>query len=125
MAAALPYRPREQESLTPVGDVFSVVADELEHARVLGLRVEGAICAIAIRSSIDGAVVSELQQLDAVLQHIAALRDFATEIAKGADGGGGVATQQALDRVTLGEVRSRLAGGMLDANLSDDGWEIL
>ncbi len=125
MSLALSVTPLAGEALTPVRDVFSALAEELERARSLGLRVEGAICAIAVRSSIDGSVVGELQQLDAVLQHIAALRDFAAEIAARADGGGAVPTQSAIDRITLGEVRMRLSGGLIDADLSDDGWEIL
>ncbi len=106
-------------------DVLSLLADELERARTLGLRVEGAICAIAIRTSIDDGVVAELQQLDAVLQHIGALRDFAAEASRQAHDDTLLATQSALARITLGDVRARLAGGFLDANLSDDGWEIL
>ncbi|MEQ1617095.1 MAG: hypothetical protein ABL883_01975 [Terricaulis sp.] len=125
MAPARFSQPQVAEALTPVRDVFSLLADELERARTLGLRVEGAICAIAVRSSIDGAVVAELQQLDAVLQHIAALRDFAAEAARQAQVDQSIATQSALARITLGDVRSRLSGGFIDANLSDDGWEIL
>lgn len=125
MAPALSHDSKPEEPLAPVADVFSVLAEELERARALGLRVEGAICAIAVRSSIDGAVVSELQQLDAVLQHMAALRDFAAEVARGAGAGGAVPTRSALERITLGDVRARLSGGLIDANLSDDGWEIL
>jgi len=107
-----------------VGDVFSALGEELERARSLGLRVEGAICAIAVRSSIDGAVVSELQQLDTVLQHIAALRDFVTELARqGAPAS--VATASALDRVTLAEVRTRLGGRYLDGDDPDEIWEML
>lgn len=106
-------------------EVFGALADELERARSLGLRVEGAICAIAVRSSIDGAVVAELQQLDAVLQHIAALRDFAAEIAARNQGDELISTQSALDRISLGEVRGRLSGALMDVDLSEDGWEIL
>ena len=56
-----------REPLTAVREVFASLAEELERARVLGLRVEGAICAIAVRSSIDGGIVGELQHLDADL----------------------------------------------------------
>ncbi len=108
-----------------MGDVFSSLAEELERARSLGLRVEGAICAIAVRSSIDGAVVSELQQLDAVLQHITALRDFVAELARQGGTPGAVDTAPALDRITLAEVRTRLGGRYLDGEDSDDTWEML
>lgn len=119
-------KPNDQapQALTPVRDVFSSLASELERARSLGLRVEGAICAIAVRSSIDGAVVSELQQLDAVLQHIAALRDFAAELARQEAPNGLVGTANALERVTLGEVRARLGGVYLEDN-PEESWEML
>ncbi|MEQ1707876.1 MAG: hypothetical protein ABL864_06055 [Terricaulis sp.] len=125
MANLRPQAPEPEPQLTPVRDVFSALAEELERARSLGLRVEGAICAIAVRSSIDGSVVSELQQLDAVLQHIAALRDFASELARQSVGVGEVATASALERVTLGEVRVRLGGRYLDGDDPDDNWEML
>ena len=106
----------------PVRDVLVTLADELERARTLGLRVEGAICAIAVRAAIDGSVIAELQQLDAVLQHIAALRDFAGEVSRTCDSALLVDVTRALDRVTLAEVRTRLAGGGDD----EDGerWEM-
>lgn len=121
-------RPQAQQQdmpLTPVCDVFAALAEELERARSLGLRVEGAICAIAVRSSIDDAVVCELQQLDAVLQHVAALRDFAAELARQGEAIGVVAIASALDRVTLGEVRTRLGGRRLDGDDPDEVWEML
>lgn len=109
---------------TPTGDVFLMLAEELERTRALGLRIEGAICGIAIRSSIDDALVSELQHLDAVLQHIAALRDFMAELSKQCGPSQYVETSSALDRITLAEVRSRLAGGYCRDN-PDDHWEML
>lgn len=110
--------------LTPTTDVFSSLAEELERARVLGLRVEGAICAFAVRSALDGSVVSELQQLDAILQHIAALRDFAAELSRTADPNHRVDAGSAIERITLGEVRQRLSGGYLEDS-PDDVWEML
>lgn len=120
-------RPQAQvqdEPLTPVREVFLTLAQELERARSLGLHVEGAICAMAVRSTIDGGVVCELQQLDAVLQHIAALRDFTAELARQTcTTTGAVATTSALDRVTLGEVRRRLGGDATMDDASDENWE--
>ncbi len=113
-----------RQSLTPVRDVFAALAQELERARSLGLRVEGAICAMAVRSAINGGVVGELQHLDAVLQHIAALRDFVAELARqNSVAAGAVAVAPALDRVTLGEVRTRLGGRDFDGDASDENWE--
>jgi hypothetical protein len=124
MVVARPKLEPEPPMPIPVGDVFTSLAEELERARSLGLRVERAICAIAVRSSIDNAVVCELQQLDAVLQHIAALPDFVAELARqGAMGS--VVTTMALDRVTLAEVRTRLGGRYLDGDNPEEVWEML
>ena len=123
-SANLSPLPEAEEPLTSIREVLASLAGELEHARTLGLRVEGAICAIAVRSSIDGSIVSELQHLDAIIQHIAALRDYAAELARQCDPSSCVATQSALERITLGEVRARLAGGLLVEN-PDEIWEML
>jgi 5,10-methenyltetrahydromethanopterin hydrogenase len=124
MGAARPTQAAASEALTPTADVFASLAEELERARAMGLRIEGAICAMAVRSAIDGTVVAELQQLDAVLQHLGALRDFAAELARNADAAHAVATQSALDRITLGEVRMRLGRGYVQEN-PDEIWEML
>lgn len=125
MSAAPQFQPQEEErAVIPVGDVFLMLAEELERARTLGLRIEGAICAIAVRSQIDGALVSELQHLDAVIQHVAALRDYAAELSRKCDRAHDVATASALERITLGEVRARLSGGHYQDN-PDDVWEML
>lgn len=119
-------RPKEEATSTgmPTADVLLLLAEELERARCLGLRIEGAICAIAVRSAIDGALVSELQHLDAVLQHIAALRDYAAELSRCCDRDQGIDTGSALDRITLGDVRARLSGGHY-GDEPDDVWEML
>ncbi len=104
-------------------DVCSSLANELEHARVLGLRVEGAICAIAVRSAIDSSLVAELQQLDAMLQHLAALRDFVARLALEAPAHPVVDISSALERITLAEVRARLGGS--GEEVADEEWEIL
>ncbi|MEZ5996978.1 MAG: hypothetical protein R3C25_14630 [Hyphomonadaceae bacterium] len=121
-------KPRAQNAApgapAPVTHVLSSLAEELERTRTLGLRVEGAICAIAVRSAIDGSVVAELQQLDAVLQQIAALRDYAAQLAAQCDPGYEVDTAPALDRITLAELRTRL-GGSEAFDGSDEGWEML
>lgn len=108
----------------PAAEIFLLLAEELERARVLGLRIEGAICSIAVRTELDAGLVSELQQLDAVLQHIAALRDYAAEVSRCSAHLPKVATESALDRVTLNEVRTRLAGDFFD-DKPDDVWEMM
>lgn len=127
MSAAGPLRAAIAEDpggLAPARQVLLSLAEELEHARILGLRVETAICSIAVRTSIDSGIVSELQQLDAVLQRIAALRDFAAEVSRHCGEEHLVSTTSALARVTLGEVRARLAGGVNEDD-PDEAWEML
>lgn len=110
-------------SATNVADVLTTIGQELERIRVLGLRVEQTICAIAVRSSLDTALIAELQHLDAVLQHVAALRDFSEQVALQCDDQTPIDIADALDRVTLADVRARLAQRDQDAN--EEGWEIL
>ncbi len=110
-------------SATNVADVLTTLGQELERIRVLGLRVEQTICAIAVRSSLDTALIAELQHLDAVLQHVAALRDFSEQVALQCDDQTPIDIADALDRVTLADVRARLAQRDQDAN--EEGWEIL
>jgi hypothetical protein len=111
-------------TLAPVSDVLANLASELERARILGLRVEGAICAIAVRSAIDPQMIQELQQLDAMLQHLAALRDFTAMLAEQDASAGRLVTAPALDRITLAEVRMRLAGSYIEDDPSER-WEML
>lgn len=110
-------------SATSVADVLTTLGQELERIRVLGLRVEQTICAIAVRSALDPALIAELQHLDAVLQHVAALRDFSEQVALQCDDQTPVDIAEALDRVTLADVRARLA--QRDQDRNDEGWEIL
>ncbi|MDZ4692286.1 hypothetical protein [Terricaulis sp.] len=103
--------------------MLTTIGQELERVRVLGLRVEQTICAIAVRSSIDSALIAELQHLDAVIQHIAALRDFSEQLALQCDDAVEVDITPALQRVTLADVRGRLADE--NPNGGEEGWEIL
>jgi len=112
------------ETQTPIVDVLSVLSGELERVRILGSRVEVAICEIAVQSSIDSRIVSELQHLDAILQHIGALRDYVSELSSRCDVALGVVTASALDRVSLADVRARLSGE--DPGDDEDGeWELV
>lgn len=104
-------------------DAVAVLSQELERIRVLGLRVEQTICAIAVRSAIDGAVVAELQHLDALIQHIAALRDFSEQVAVECSDDARIDLEAALERVTLADVRRRLARESADQ--PEERWEML
>jgi len=106
-----------------LADAVALVSQELERIRVLGLRVEQTICAVAVRSAIDSAVVAELQHLDALIQHVAALRDFSEQVAVECSDDAVVDLEAALERVTLADVRRRLGGASADQ--TDERWEIL
>lgn len=108
----------------PVSDIFLALGAELERMRTLGLRVEVALCAMAVRTQVDSTIVRELQQLDAVLQQLGALRDFTTVLAQ-SGGAGRVAVANALDRIALSDVRARLSGREILDPEQDDGWEVL
>ncbi len=120
-AQAATHKPqRDEQRLT---DTLLSVADELERTRALGLRVEQAVIALAVNSSVDVSVVAELQNFDAVLQQIAALRDFLAQLSAGCASSAVVDLTPALARVTLEDVKTRLAGAY--ANEMDEAWEIL
>lgn len=103
--------------LTPVADVLAALARELEHARSVGTRVEAAFCAHAVRTELDAAVIRDMQQLDSLIQQLAALRDFVSTLASCASGSAAIGS--ALERVPLGDVRARLSGG-LGAAIEDE-----
>ena len=122
-ALVLPVAPPVQERLAGIADTLTVLGQELERVRVMGLRVEQTICAIAVRSSIDSALIGELQHLDAVIQQIAALRDFSEQLALQCDESVQVDLTPALERITLAELRGRLAQD--NSSTTAEGWEIL
>lgn len=93
-----------------MAEILDAIARELEHARGVGTRLEAAFCSHAVRSTLDGAVIQDMQQLDGMIQHLAALRDFVSTLAKTATGSASTAT--ALERILLGDVRARLGGGV-------------
>jgi hypothetical protein len=99
----------EDAELTPIADVLAALARELEHARSVGTRVEAAFCAHAVRTELDAAVIRDMQQLDALIQQLAALRDFVSTLSGAAAGTAAIGA--ALERVPLGDVRARLGGG--------------
>jgi|CXWL01.1.fsa_nt_gi hypothetical protein len=101
-------RQSSERELTPLAEVLGALAQELESARSTGMRVEAAFCAHAVNSQLDGSVIRDMQQLDGVLQHLAALRDFVAALATDAHGEACIAA--ALERVSLGDVRARLQG---------------
>lgn len=113
------------EALRPLRDVLENLGGELEQLRALGLRVEGAICQIAVRAAIDPGIIVELQQLDMVLQQLGNLRAYVGRLALECNPTEKVSIAAALDQVTLAELRSRLAGAGEEDLTDESGWEIL
>lgn len=107
-----------------VADVLGAMADELERTRSLGLRVEGAICVAALAASADVSVIEELQQFDLILQRVAALREFALELARRCNPVHEINVESALARITLEDMRSRLAGIGQGEDAVDE-WEMI
>lgn len=124
MAAARALPPIESQDMA-VADVFEALAVELQHARAVGLRVEEAICSLAAATNLDVCVVQELQRLDMVLQHLAALQDFAAELGVKAIDAGAVPVSGALSRVTLADVKARLGRQDPPGDGADESWEVL
>lgn len=116
--------PSPKSSDVEAGQTLLRVADELERVRALGHRIEAAICAIAVRSSFDDDIVGELQQLDAMLQQIGALRDFLSQVGRDCGGGARIDVSDGLARVRLSDVRARLAGEKGEDGF-EEGWEML
>ncbi|MES1199521.1 MAG: hypothetical protein ABUS48_06040 [Pseudomonadota bacterium] len=109
-----PQRQAELLGLCCVSDVLTGLARELEHARLLSLRVEQSLCGMA-SSAQQGDWLEDVQQVDMLQQHLAALRDFAAEIAREPSAHVLVPIDKALRHVSLNELRERLAGEIAEA----------
>jgi hypothetical protein len=96
-------------SAEPIGEVHRRIAGELERLRIIGLDVERSFCrAAADEWSMDESRRRDLQQLDLLLQHLSALRDFVEGLV--ANGEGRVDLAASLRRVPLEGLRARLSG---------------
>jgi len=123
MAAVSKPAPRIEEGERRVlSELLAALSDELARVSEEGHLIEAAFCDVAARVEMTAADVSGLQKLDAVLQHVEALRDFTAALAASADVE--ISTGHAYDRILLGAVRARLQGGE-QTIVSDSDWEFL
>lgn len=99
---------RKVDAAEPVGEVHRRVEAELERLRLIGLEIEQSLCNAADGWSIDDQRVRDLQQLDYLLQHLAALRDFLGALS--APVAARVDLKAPLSRVPLEALRARLGG---------------
>jgi hypothetical protein len=105
-----------------VGEVHRRVEAELERLRLIGLEIEQSLCNAADGWSIDDQRVRDLQQLDSLLQHLAALRDFLGALS--APLCARVDLRAPLSRVPLEALRARLAGAALSRSDGAGGIEL-
>jgi hypothetical protein len=92
-----------------VGEICLRIARELESLRQRGVTLEQSICVHALDGS-GGANVADLQEMDFLLQHIAALRDFMSAMSSSMPDNARFDPAWALQRVRLGALRNRLSG---------------
>jgi hypothetical protein len=124
MIAASPQEAGSAEE-TPISGVLLGIASELERVRQLGWRVERATCGLAVLPGAALETLRELQNLDAMLQQLAALRDFLVALS-GVQGRLPLTeVTSALERITLSDLQARLAGQPNDTSESDGAIEWL
>lgn len=114
----------EADEAVALSRVLTDIAAELERARAIGMRVERAACMLALKFGADAELVRDLQQLDEMLQHIAAMRDLLEALSHLHAELPAQRVAAAIDRISLSAVRGRLRGED-DESEADDGWELL
>lgn len=113
------------EGAVALSRVLTDIAAELERARATGMRVERGACLLALKFGADADLVHDLQQLDEMLQHIAALRDLLEALSHLHAELPAQGVAAAIDRITLSAVRGRLRREGGEGDEAEDGWELL
>jgi hypothetical protein len=98
-----------EEAAHELAAIFRSVARELELARQIGMRIEQSLCGAADAWAVDNGRVRDLQELDGLIQRLAALRDL-FGAADAAQQDPSLAFQAALQHIPLEEMRARLSG---------------
>jgi hypothetical protein len=93
-----------------IGEICGRVALEIELVRNMAARLELSLCVMTASGSIDEERVRDLQQIDLMQQHLAALRDFLGELSKLPNVRGPIELVSALDRVLIDDLKRRLEG---------------
>lgn len=96
------------------GELYLRLARELELLRQRAAHLEQTLCAASLSRFGEGSV-RELQDIDHILQHLGALRDFLSALATTAPSVGAIELTSALARIRLAELQRRLSG---DAELT-------
>lgn len=96
--------------MVSVGELCRRLAVEMEATRAMGLHIEQSLCAVAVRPDFMTERMLDLQMLDVMLQHLAAMRDVLTAVHAKTRNDARVSLAVVLDRITLGDLRARLHG---------------
>lgn len=95
-------------NFAPVPELLRACADELAAVAELGLRLERTLAALAPQLGARMGVVEEMQGLDRLVQHAAALHAFLLNAAASAPSEHALDVKAALDAVTLEAMSARL-----------------
>lgn len=122
MNAAAPKLSAEADvaDAVTIGELCRRLAVEMEATRAMGLHIEGSLCALTVKPENAGERLLDLQMLDVMLQHLAAMRDVLTAMHSHATPEALVSLGAILERVTLGDLRARLHGQEQIGGWDDD-----
>lgn len=119
LAPKLPTAENTADTVT-IGELCRRLAVEMEATRAMGLHIEGSLCSLTVKQENAGERLLDLQMLDVMLQHLAAMRDVLTAVHNHATPEALVSLGTILDRVTLGDLRARLHGQEQVGGWDDD-----
>lgn len=108
-------------NLAPVPELLRACADELAAVAELGLRLERTLAALTPQLGARMAVIEEMQGLDRLVQHAAALHAFLLSAAATAPAEHALDVKAALDAVTLEAMSVRLSRQLLGRE-PEDSW---
>lgn len=111
------------ETMTRLAYLFTALAEELELARDLTLKVENAVCSVSQYIPGEADIIDDLQHLDRVVQHLAALRDYMNALALDEGAVCSERASSAADLISMNDVRVRLAAVAGMPAGADDAWE--
>jgi hypothetical protein len=109
LAPKLPAEGTVADEVT-IGELCRRLAVEMEATRAMGLHIEGSLCSLTVKAENASERLLDLQMLDVMLQHLAAMRDVLTAVHSHASPDVLVSLGAILNRVTLGDLRARLHG---------------
>lgn len=105
--------PQTSESPAPtVADVLLSISAEIERVEELARRIERSLCDAASDGEIESRSPAELQELDMVIQSLAAIREFASVTAQASTLSARLDIEPALQLMRLAGMRARLSGSI-------------